>query len=75
MILSFFLIFPHLPFSASRVSTKLSLISVNRIPTWDEVVMNLKCYKSVIPAGLLGGRMAALNAYHDQGYSNPIGRV
>jgi hypothetical protein len=26
---------------------------MHRIPTWDEDVMNLKCYKSVIPARLL----------------------
>jgi hypothetical protein len=50
MILSFFLflVLPHLPFSASRISTKLSFIIMHRIPTLDEVVMNLKCYKSVI---------------------------
>jgi hypothetical protein len=34
---------------------------MNRIPTWDEVVMNLKCYKSVIlPLVTSNGPLIAL---------------
>jgi hypothetical protein len=46
MVLSFLGI-PHLSFSVLRVSTKLSFITMHRIPKWDEVVMNRKCYKSI----------------------------